>query len=328
MEHGGQGRASVERHDRLRGEERALNPILEDAGGTAVILARAVALAAIVVALGALAFRFLVVPRLPVGMRGATPLFQSHAARLGAWACTGLVAVALPRLWLQARGLAESGEPVWPMAASVLSTTWGRSWMLQGAGALIAALGFLLALRARRIGWNVALAAGVMMALSAACMGHAIAGPRLVWVSVPSDALHVASVGAWVGTLFVLARIGFSVDIRSEGGGAIAALVRAFHRVALWSAAAAIATGTLNALLRLQHLTDLFTSGYGTILLVKIGAVGAVAYMGAWNARSAGRRAQAGRVPSVMRTIGAEVLFAATTLAVTAVLVGTAPQAR
>jgi putative copper export protein len=126
--------------------------------------------------------------------------------------------------------------------------------------------------------------------------------------------------------LFVLARISFSADVRSEGGGAIAMLVQAFHRVALWSAAVAIATGTLSALLRLQRLSDLFTSVYGTVLLAKVAAVGAVACMGAWNSRTAARRAQDGKVPSVLLTIGAEAVFAATTLAVTAVLVGTDPR--
>jgi putative copper export protein len=266
-----------------------------------------------------------VLPRLPTGARGAIPLFESHAARLGTWACAGLALVAMPRLWLQARGLAGAGEPVLPMAASVLSTTWGRAWLLQLAGALTALAGFILVLRARRTGWNVAFGALIVIALSAACMGHAIAGPRLVWLSVPGDSVHVVSVGAWVGALFVLARISFSADIRSEGGGAIAVLVHAFHPVALWSAAVAIASGTLSALLRLQHLTDLFSSVYGTVLLVKICAVGAVAFMGAWNARTAGRRAQDGKVPSVVLTIGAEVFFAAATLAVTALLIGTDP---
>jgi putative copper export protein len=267
-----------------------------------------------------------VLPRLPAGTRGGIPLFASHAARLGTWACACLAAVAVPRLWLQARGLTGVGEPVWPMAASVLSTVWGGALMLQTAGALAAVVGFRLALRARRVGWNVALASLAVIAFSAACMGHPIAGPRLVWVSVPDDMLHVGSVGAWVGTLLVVARISFSADVRSEGGGTIAGLVQAFHRVALWSAGVAIASGTLSALLRLQRLGDLFTSAYGTVLLVKISAVGAVACMGAWNARTAGRRAQDGKVPSVLLTIGAEILFAATTLAATAVLVGTDPR--
>jgi putative copper export protein len=252
-------------------------------------------------------------------------LLESHAARLGMWAVLALAAVAPPRLLLQASGLVEPSDPVWPMALNVLGTTWGRALMLQVAGALAALVGFVLARRARPAGWRIALAALIAVAISAACMGHPVANARLVWVSVPLDVLHVASVGVWVGTLSVLARISFSTDVRSEGGGTIAALVAAFHRVAIWSAAVVVASGTLSVLLRVDHLRNLLTSVYGTVLFVKIGAVCAVACLGAYNSRTAIRRARNGLVRSTMATLAAEVCFAAITLAVTAVLVATDP---
>ena len=278
-------------------------------------------------AIGALTFRSLVLPRLSKGWRRSIPIFESHAARVGVWSAATLAAVALPRLWLQARGLVGADEPTWPMTRSVLGTTWGVAWILQTAGALTSVTAFFLARRGRVYGWQLALVALISVVFSAACMGHPVASRRLVWLAVPGDAAHLAAVGAWAGTLFVLARVSYSADLRSEGGGAIAALVQAVHRVALGSAAIVIASGMLSVLLRLRHVRDLFTSDYGTVLLVKLALVGAVICLGAWNSRTVVRRARDGQVPAVMTSIASEVFFAAVTLGVTAILVGTDPPA-
>jgi putative copper export protein len=278
-----------------------------------------------VLALGPLAFHFLVLARLPAELRGARPVLESQAARLGIWALVVLVVLAPARLMLQARGFVEPTDPLMPMALNVLGTTWGRALVVQVVGALAALSGFVLAWRARPVGWRLALGAVIVVAVAAAFMGHPVSNGRTAWVSVPLDAVHVASVGGWAGTLCVLARISLSADIRSEGGGAIAALVGAFHRVALWSASVVVASGTLTVLLRVDHLRSLLTSDYGTVLFVKLGAVVAVACLGAYNSRMAIRRARNGQVRSAMVTLIAEVCFAAVTVGVTAVLVATDP---
>jgi hypothetical protein len=253
------------------------------------------------VAVGAVAFHFAVLRRLPASARGGIPLLESQVARVGLWASVVLAAVAVPRLLLQAQAFVDAGDPVWPMAVKVLGTTWGRGWMLQAAATIVALTGFVLAWRVYRVGWKLALGALIMVALAAACMG------------------------AWVGSLFILARIGFSADIRSEGGGTMASLLAAFHDVALWSAGVAVATGVFSVLVRIPHLSALLRSMYGTMLFVKIGVVAVVMTFGAYNSRTAVRRAQNGQVRSVMLSLAGEVLFVVVTVAVTAVLVGTDP---
>ena len=287
--------------------------------------ARAVALACMALALGALAFRFLVLPRLDVEERGNLPFLESTAAKLGGTAALMLAVVALPRLFLQASTLVQPPDPVWPMAVNVLGTTWGLAMIVQVLAALAALAGFALARRRRATGWRIALIALIAIAFSAACMGHPMASARTAWASVPIDALHVLGVGAWVGTLAVLARLSFSGDLRSEGGGTIAALITAFHRVALSSAAIVIATGTLSVLLRVDRLRHLLTSPYGTIFFVKLAAVLVVMCLGAWNSRTAARRAQHGAMRSVRISLATEALFALVTIVATSVLVATDP---
>jgi copper transport protein len=276
-------------------------------------------------AVGAVVFHLAVLRRLPASTRGCIPFLESQVARVGVWASLVLAAVAVPRLLLQAQAFTDAGDPVWPMAVKVLGTTWGRAWMLQAAGTIVALAGFVLAWRVYRVGWKLALGALIMVALAAACMGHPIASPRLPWAAVAGDVIHLASVGAWVGSLFILARIGFSADIRSEGGGTMASLLAAFHDVALWSAGIAVATGVFSVLIRIAHLSALLRSMYGTVLFVKIGVVAVVLTFGAYNSRSAVRRAQNGQVRSVMLSLVAELLFVVVTVAVTAALVGTDP---
>jgi putative copper export protein len=278
-----------------------------------------------VLAIGPLAFHFLVLPRLPAEWRGGRPVLELHAARIGLWAVVALIAVAPVRLALQARGFIEPTDPVMPMALNVLGTTWGRALIAQLVGALVALAGFVLAWRAQPLGWRTAVAGLIVIALGAAFMGHPVTNPRTAWVSVPLDLVHVASVGAWIGTLAVLTRISLSADIRSEGGGTIATLVGVFHPVALWSASVVVASGTVVVILRVDHLRSLLTSDYGTVLFVKLGAVLAVACLGAYNSKMAIRRARNGQVRSAMATLLAESCFAVFTVGVTAVLVATDP---
>ena len=279
-------------------------------------------------AIGAVAFRMLLVPRLAATAQGWTPTLDGLAAGIGAWGALALAAVAAPRLWLQARALVDAGDPVWPMAANVLGTTWGRGWMIQATGAGLAWAGYLLAQRGRRSGWALALVAAPAIALASALMGHAAAASRLHALSVGGDALHVLSAGAWIGTLFIIARVFAVRRGLTDAAELVAALVEAFHRVAISSVALLLTSGLVSLVLRVDRLRDLPGSPYGDALFVKLALVAVVAGFGAVHSRHAARRARAGAARSVARTLAAELLFAALAVAMTAVLIGTEPPSR
>ena len=296
---------------------------MELAGGAWTVGARAAMFFAITLAMGAVAFLLFVLPRLPTALR--TPMLRTFASAAGAWSCAALIAIAPARLFLQASVLVDAGDPVSPMAGLVLGTTWGHGWEVQLTGAVIALVGFLRARRANSGGWQLALTGTLVLAVSAPLMGHAVSTPRLGWLSVTGDALHVASAGTWVGTLFVLALVSASLSRTTVGLEATGALVATFHPVALRSAALVVSTGLLGLWFRLPNPGALLSSHYGNVFLWKAGAVLTVATFGAFHARIALGRTTSGGANGLLRSLTAEAAFAVLTILATAILVGTDP---
>lgn len=273
--------------------------------------------------LGAASFRWAVLPRWSVAESDARQ-YGVLTSRIGAWAATVVAVVAPARLYLQARSLVDVTDPVLPMMSNVLRTTWGRGWLLQLVAALVALAGFLFALRRVRGGWGFAAPAALLLALSPAFMGHAVAADRLVLVSLGSDWLHVTAAGMWIGTL-LLVTIVVTMHDDSPDDTSVASLIAAFHPVALTSATVLAASGLASLLFRVQRFGDLLHSPYGAILAAKLALTGCVAALGWHHARNGARVAVAGGRSGVARTLVAETVFAVLVIAVTALLVGTAP---
>lgn len=244
---------------------------------------------------------------------------------MGAWASAALLLDTPVRLVLQARLLVSPGDPVAPMAANVLGTTWGNGLALQAIAALAALAGFVLAKRARAAGWILALAAALALALSFSLMGHAVAPERGVALSVLDDWLHVLSAGGWTGTLAVVVTASMTLRRSDDGGAVLATVIALFHRVAMMCLVTLLASGTISVLLRVQHLRDLFGATYGTLLFAKLALVGVVAGFGWYHARTAESRTRRAGTQSVARTLAVETGLAVLVILVTAVLVGTEP---
>jgi copper transport protein len=259
-----------------------------------------------------------------VPLASLTPL-APLAAAVGACASATLLVVAPVRLLFQARLLVASGDPVAPMAANVLGTTWGNGLVLQAASALAALAGFLIARRGREGAWTFALAAALALTLSPAMMGHAVAPERGLAGSVLADWVHVLSAGGWAGALCLIAVTGVALRCSGDGGETLALLIARFHRVALACAAALLASGVVSLLYRVEHLRDLFTSAYGALFFLKLALALVVAAFGAWHSRTGATRARREGSGGVARTLLAESAFAALTIVVTAVLVGSEP---
>src|SRR5205823_10525584 len=92
-------------------------------------------------------------------------------------------------------------------------------------------------------------------------------------LGVPSIAIHLASVGTWVGglgALVLLAGIGWRTIVAEERSGLLRQLVPRFSRVALVAVAVVVVTGTVNAFVNLAHVSDLWRTTYGRVVLAKI----------------------------------------------------------
>ena len=142
--------------------------------------------------------------------------------------------------------------------------------------------------------------------------GHAAASGRVVDRAV--DAVHMLAAGVWLGGLVALA---LTATLRS--GRPTMSAFAAFSRLALLLVLTLVATGTINGLLQLEALSQLWQSSYGQILATKVALVG-LALSAAWFSRRRLHRAE-----EPWGTVRLEAAATLAVLAVTAVLASTSP---
>jgi copper transport protein len=298
---------------------------VQSAGYVAVRWGTFVALLAVI---GAVAFRLLVLGRVPDGaalVEAAAP----RAARLGLWAAAFLLIAGFLRL--AAESLAVFGDaPSLPHALPMLlGTLWGWGWLLQIGATLVALAGFLLARRGADLGWLVAVLGAVALAFTPALSGHAAGAHRYQSLAIVADGLHVFGVGGWLGSLLVVLTVGLPTAVRLDRDGkgrALVGMAASFSATALFFAALVLLTGLFASWLHLGSLAALTGSRYGRTLLVKLAAVAVVAAAGLFNwrrARPALDRAEGAQ--RFRRSAAIEVAAALLVLAVTAALVATPP---
>ncbi len=133
---------------------------------------------------------------------------RDRTALVGLLATFGVVAAALLRLYAQSYAMHGSANAVnGDLIATMLShTVWGWGWIAQVIGALVAAVGFLLARRNRSAGWGIATLGALLLAFTPAISGHAASTPHLTTLAMLADGVHVIGASGWLESLlFVVA---------------------------------------------------------------------------------------------------------------------------
>lgn len=290
--------------------------------------------------IGSVVFRLLVLGHL----RRRTTLSQDvllvnaarRAAGVGAAAAVLTLAAGVGRLYAQSLAMhsAEFALDGERMLMLLQRTVWGWGWLLQMMAAGVAAAAFAAARRAKASdtatgAWSLAGLAGLALALTLALSGHAAAMTGTIGtIAIATHTLHVLAAGGWLGTLFVLMAAGVPAAMDAgEGrrGEAVAHLVRAFSRTALFFAGVLVASGVFAAFVHSSSLDALIGSRYGTLLFVKLGVFLLVLGTGAYNFLKV--QPALGSEASVRHlkiSAGAELVVAAVVLLVTAMLVATA----
>jgi putative copper export protein len=291
--------------------------------------ARWLGFAATLIVLGAAGYRFGVLRamrRAAIDLPGA----DSAAATTGLAGAIALLVVALPRLYGQALGFVDPGEPITrDLIATILGqTAWGRGWTTQVVAAGLATTGFVAARGLPRAGWMMAVAGASAVALAAPLTGHALAAERAGRWGYPLDVLHVLGAGVWLGTLAVMTVAGFGAARRLETDHRdrrIADQVRAFSPIALAGAGTVALAGLALAYRYLDgSLAALWTSSYGRTLFRKLVLLALVMAVGAWNWRVVTPRlGQPDGTARIRRSSLVELLLGTILLAITAVLVST-----
>ncbi|MEF0942797.1 copper homeostasis membrane protein CopD [Rhizobium sp. BR 362] len=213
---------------------------------------------------GASAFLCLLVPKVLAEkvwrMFGVAPVLAALVAGLTALASLPLASATIGNGWSDAF---DAGT----IRDVLFETTVGRAWLAQAAAALILLLAFLPPERWRHPG--IALGSGLSLA-ALMLTGHA--SMHEGWLKLAhraNDIIHVLAGGGWLGALVPLVPILQLLNTPEHRTEALLAL-RRFSTVGHGAVALVIASGLVNTMLVLQRLPTDWSSGYQTLLAIKI----------------------------------------------------------
>jgi len=264
----------------------------EESGAASSIpnsLARTLSFVSLLVLIGVIAFRTLVLPRARGINAEMNARMERRAAVLGLGASLLVILGAFARLSLESQMMnAMPGMQTMSMTDMAMHTRWGRALRLEVGMALVALLSFASATRRIRGAWIVATISAILLAVTPALAGHAAASPRFTLLMIGTDFLHVLGGATWLGSLLAVMLVGIPFSLTLDGGerlSSVASLVNSFSPVALASAAVVVVSGVIASWVHLEHLSDLWQTAYGKVLLAKLFLVAITLAIGAYNFR-------------------------------------------
>jgi copper transport protein len=168
-----------------------------------------------------------------------------------------------------------------------------------------------------------ALVLAVVFAGGLSVSGHDAVDPGSSWKTEIADWLHLSAASLWIGALATMALLLWT------GAPALrkAAFMR-FSRLATVLIAVVLGAGVYLAIVRLPNLSDLWTTGYGRVLLVKIGLVSFALLWGAFHhfvVAPALERADTGFLGRIGRSLAGESMVGMAVLLLAAILVDSRP---
>ena len=201
-----------------------------------------------------------------------------------------------------------------------IESRWAGGWQPQAGVAVLAVVGAAWWTRQPAGGWWLTALAAAGAWITLPLTGHAASFgtslPHLVQVA------HGIGAGLWVGALAVVVAVASPLQRGPRGPGRVAHLVRRFSPMALVAVATVALSGAVTGVFYLGSVDDLWATGYGRALLLKVVLFLATGAVGAYNwRRLTPRLGQASGSDRLLRSARLELLLAAAVLLVTAVLV-------
>jgi putative copper export protein len=245
--------------------------------------------------------------------RGAIQTTVLRIARAAGWV---LFLAFVGRLYVQVIDTYLVFTPTFFMVRQLIFST--RAWGLGMFAQIVTAAGVLglLILSKRKAGAPAAMmAAGVLAALSVPMTGHAVAHAGAV--AVAAQAAHVFGVGGWLGTLTVL----WVTCRRMQSTDDLATIIRRFSPLALASAVSIALAGIAAFFLHVGGFSELLSSSYGLVLLLKVAVFLSAAGIGFINWRHVTPRLrETGQRERFARAAALEIALATTAILLTTVL--------
>jgi copper transport protein len=220
---------------------------------------------ALALLVGGIGFRLLV-------LRG--PLTPRAEQRF--FALTGIGAVATLNVGIAAFILrAEDalqlpfGRLLYGDLSPIARTRFGAAFVAMTLGfALVSALLFLAWLTDRRAFLWPAFVVGLAFVSGLSLSGHSAADRGSSWKSEVADWAHLSAACLWIGGLVQLAVVVWPLAPQARRAAFLA-----FSRLATVCIGVLLLAGIYLSIVRLPRLADLWASGYGHVLLVKLGLV-------------------------------------------------------
>jgi copper transport protein len=214
---------------------------------------------------GGLGFRLLVL-RGPMPARAEKRFFVLTAIGAAATIDVGIVAFIL-----RAEDALQLpfGRLLYGDLSPIAQSRFGSAFIAMTLGfVLVAALLFLAWLTDRTVLLWPAFLIGLVFASGLSLSGHSAADTGSSWKSELADWAHLSAACLWIGGLVQLTLVVWPLlpDLRR-------AAFLSFSRLATVCVGVLLVAGVYLSILRLPRLHDLWTTGYGQVLLVKIGLV-------------------------------------------------------
>jgi copper transport protein len=222
---------------------------------------------------GGLGFRLLIV-------RGPLPAAaERRFYRIVGVGAVGVIEVGIAAFLLRAEDALQLpfGYFLYGDLSPLAKLRFGLAFMAMTLGfALVSALLFLAWLTDRRVLLWPAFLVALGFASGLSLSGHSAVDSGSSWLSELADWLHLSAAALWVGGLVQLAFVVWPLapELRR------AAFLR-FSRLATVLIAVLLSAGIYLSVLRLPRVSDLWTAGYGQVLLVKLGLVSLALLWGA-----------------------------------------------
>ena len=202
----------------------------------------------------------------------------ARAARVASWCALSWAVAALTVMVLTLSETLALSLPetlnVSVLTSYVTEVPQGASWLTSAALAVFTALAAREA--DRPIGAWAALVLALLTLLPPAVTGHAAAAGDHD-LATSSLVVHIVGVALWVGGLAALWWYA-----RTDGRYLAMAASR-FSSMAVWAFAAVGLSGVVNAAVRVPEFSDLWSTGYGRLLVVKMLAFAVLGLAGWWH---------------------------------------------
>jgi copper transport protein len=204
----------------------------------------------------------------------------------------------------------------------IAQTRFGTAFIVMTLGfALVAALLFLAWVTDQDVLLWPAFLLGLGFVSGLSLSGHSAADAGSSWKSELADWAHLSAACLWIGGLVQLAVVVWPLlpDARRSA-------FLGFSRLATVCVAVLLLAGVYLSILRLPQFSDMWTTGYGQVLLVKIGLVAfALAWGGLHRLVAVPAVAAGGVLPRLRASIVGESLVGMSVLLAAAVLVNAKP---